>query len=104
MNNKKIHVGEIVESAFNQSKASKKEFAAAVGIQEQNVNRMFKNEDWSVIKMINAGKFLNHDFGYLFSLGKKQPKVLLQIEVTNDKINDVLAAVENQKLCEILRE
>jgi plasmid maintenance system antidote protein VapI len=104
MDNKKIHCGKIVESVFNQNKASKKEFAAAVGIHVQNLNREFKNVDWSVIKMINAGKFLKHDFGYLFSLGKKQPKMLLQIEVTNDKINDVLAAVENQKLCEILRE
>lgn len=102
MENKKIHIGKIVESAFIKSKASKKEFAAAVGIHEQNVNREFKNEDWSVIKMINAGRFLKEDFGYLFSLKKTPPKVILQIEITKDKINSVLEAIENQKLCEVL--
>ena len=101
MNNKKIHIGEIVEKAFNQSGKSKKEFAVAIGIHNQNVNREFKNPDWSAIKLIDAGKFLEHDFGYLFSLGSTPPKMILQIEVTKEKITNVLKAIENQELFEV---
>ena len=108
MKKEKIHIGKIVEAAFNQSKLNKAEFARTIGILPQNLNSRFESEDWSVIKLISAGKALEFDFSSLFSLNTEnkviqKPKVILQIEVEEDKINDVLRIVEDKKLYNILK-
>lgn len=108
MTEKKLHIGSLVESAFNQSNKTKTEFANAIGIANQNLNREFKKEDWSVIKLIKAGRFLNHDFSYLFTLGepiKSKPKVLVQIEIEDKKVSDVLKIVnDNDLLYSIIKQ
>ena len=60
MGKEKFHIGSIVQSAFNQSNLTKSDFARKIGINSQNLNRHFENEDWSVIKLIKAGKTLNY--------------------------------------------
>ena len=106
MEEEKIHIGSLVEKAFNQSKKTKTEFANAIGIANQNLNREFKKKDWSVIKLIRAGQFLNYDFSGLFVIGepvKAKPKVLLQIEIEDEKVNDVLKVVSNNDLYNIIK-
>lgn len=106
MTEKKLHIGDLVESVFNQSNKTKTEFANAIGIANQNLNREFKKKDWSVIKLIKAGQFLEHDFSYLFTIGepvKAKPKVLLQIEIEEEKVNDVLKVVSNNDLYNIIK-
>ena len=108
MKQEEIHIGKIVEKAFNQSGLTKKELANAIGINDQNMKRHFESSDWSAIKLIKAGKKLNCDFGYLFQISthskKNPPKVVLQIEIEEDKIKDVLTIVENKDLYEILKQ
>jgi plasmid maintenance system antidote protein VapI len=107
METKKIHIGSIVENAFNQSNMSKSAFAKAIGIHNQNIKREFEKQDWSVIKLIEAGKILEYDFSPLFSLGEKpvqQPKVILQIEVKEENISEVLKIIENKNLYNILKK
>jgi hypothetical protein len=105
---KNIHIGKLVESAFNQSEISKSQLSKAIGIYKQNLKREFENSDWSVIKLINAGKILNHDFSYLFTLESEKEsqktKVILQIEVEDEKINDVLKVIANKNLYKILKQ
>lgn len=106
MTEKKLHIGNLVENVFNQSNKTKTEFANAIGIANQNLNREFKNEDWSVIKLIKAGQFLQYDFSFLFAIGepvKAKPKVLLQIEIEEEKVNDVLKVVSNNDLYNIIK-
>lgn len=109
MESKKIHIGKMVEAAFNQSGMSKVNFARALGILPQNVNREFDNADWSVIKLIKAGRILNFDFSPLFKIDGEIPKtqkqrVLLQIEIEDDKIDYVLKAIKDKQLYNILRQ
>jgi plasmid maintenance system antidote protein VapI len=106
MNDKKNHIGEIVQKVFNQKDRTKTDFAKAIGVSNQNINRMFDSSDWSVLKLIKAGEFLEHDFGYLFSLDKesKPPKIVLQIEITSDKVNDVLELIDDNELCKVLKK
>lgn len=108
METKKIHIGELVESAFNKSNLIKSEFAEAIGVHAQNLNKLFKNEDWSVIKLIRAGRSLNYDFSPLFMLEEisreiQKPKVLLQIEVEEEKVNEVLKIIQDKDLYNILK-
>ena len=106
MNTKKIHIGSIVEHAFNQSGLSKSEFARAIGIKNQNLNRYFANSDWSVIKLIESGKVLNHSFAYLFELAGlskiESPKIMLQIEVKEDNMKEVAKLIVNKDLYQII--
>ena len=107
MGMEKLHIGQIVQRAFNQSGLTKVEFARNIGIEPQNVNRYFENDDWSVIKLINAGKVLNYDFSYLFELeGMKkidQPKIILQIEVKEENMKEVAKLIVNKDLYEIVK-
>ena len=108
MEKEKLHIGQIVQHAFNQGSLTKVEFGRKTGIEPQNINRYFKKEDWPVIKLINAGKALNHDFSYLFELegGRTidQPKIILQIEVKEDNMNEVAKLIVNKDLYEIVKE
>ena len=108
MKTEKIHIGKIVETAFNQSNMTKASFARALEVLPQNLNRELENEDWSVIKLIRAGQALKYDFSPLFKIDGelKEPqksKVLLQIEIEDNKINDVLKVIENKQLYNILK-
>lgn len=104
----KNHIGRIVEEAFKHSRLSKSEFARKIDIPSQNVNRYFENEDWSVIKLIKAGKALNHDFSYLFKLENSNtiepPKIFLQIEVLEDNMNEVSKLISNKELYQIIKK
>jgi len=107
MGNEKLHIGSIVQRAFNQSSLTKSDFARKIGINSQNLNRHFENEDWSVIKLIKAGKALEHDFSYLFELDGfkrvEQPKIILQIEVKEDNMKEVAKLITNKELYQVVK-
>ena len=104
----KIHIGKIVENVFYQSNKSKTEFARDLGIYNQNVNKYFQKSDWSVIKLISAGKSLNHDFGYLLSPCKKEydskPKMFIQIEVEDSKIEQFIKLLDSNEVYSIIKK
>lgn len=110
MIDKNIHIGKLVEEAFykaNKENLSKASFAKAIGILPQNLNREFEKKDWSVIKLIMAGRILNYDFSSLFTIDSQnqtqKTKVMLQVEIEESKINDVLKAIEDKNLYKILK-
>ena len=104
----KIHIGHIVENVFYQSNKSKTEFAKDLGIPNQNVNRYFKKPDWSVIKLIIAGRSLNHDFCYLFSPCEKEysikPKMFIQIEIEDSKIEQFIKLLDSNEVYSIIKK
>ena len=104
----KIHIGRIVENLFYQSNKSKTEFAKDLEIPNQNLNRYFQKNDWSVIKLSMAGKSLNHDFGYLLSPHEKKenstkPKMFIQIEVDDSKIEQIAKILDSNELYSIIK-
>jgi hypothetical protein len=103
-----IHIGKIVENIFYQSNKSKTEFAKDLEIPNQNLNRYFQKSDWSVIKLIMAGKSLNHDFGYLLSPEKKEynknPKMFIQIEVEDSKIEQFIKMLDSNEIYSIIKK
>ena len=107
MGMEKIHIGQIVEKVFYQSNKSKTEFAKDLGIPNQNVNRYFQNPDWSVIKLIMAGRSLDHDFGYLLSPREKEysvkPKMFIQIEVDDSKIDQIMNILDQKEVYSIVK-
>ena len=104
----KIHIGQIVENVFYQSNKSKTEFAQDLGIPNQNLNRYFQKSDWSVIKLIMAGRSLNHDFGYLLSPSNKEcdskPKMFIQIEVEDSKIDQFIKMLDSNEIYSIIKK
>lgn len=108
-----LHIGKLVEKAFNQSGKTKTEFAYAIGVANQNLNREFTKEDWGVIRLIKAGRFLGCDFLTLLAGSKPTEKVekptvekmrvLLQIEIEDDKVEDVLKVINNNSLYDVIR-
>ena len=107
MSSNKLHIGKLVESAFNQSDLSKAEFARKIGIVSQNLNREFENEDWRVSKLISAGKALDYDFSYLFQIEDskqmEQPKISLQIEVKEDNMQAIARLITNKELYQLVK-
>ena len=107
MRNNKLHIGKLVESAFNQSDLSKVEFARKIGIVSQNLNREFENEDWRVSKLISASKALDCDFSYLFKIEDskqvEQPKILLQIEVKEDNMQAIARLITDKDLYRLVK-
>lgn len=103
-----INIGEIVQEAFKKGDLSKAEFARQIGIKSQNLKRQFESRDWEVIKLIKAGKALNHSFSYLFDLDgfkkNENPKIYLKIEVNEDNMNEVLKLIENKELYQIIKK
>lgn len=103
----KIHIGKIVSKALSRSKLTKSEFAREIDVYSQNINRMLESEDWSAIKLIKAGEVLGVDFSFLFGKQHKKAeksKMILQIEIEEDKFNDVLKNIENKDLYNILKK
>ena len=108
MEEEKIHIGQIVETVFYQSNKSKTEFAKDLEMANQNLNRYFKNPDWSVIKLIMAGKSLNYDFGYLFSIHEREvtskPKMFIQIEVDDSKVEKIMNILDEKEIYSIVKK
>lgn len=104
---KKIHIGRIVEEACNKSNYTKVQIAKQMGLSKQRLNTRFKKDDWSVKELFTVSKILGQDFIALFTQPKEKAqqrtKVVLQIEVEDDKTNEVLDYIQDKGLNSILK-
>lgn len=107
MKEEELHIGKIVETAFNQSGITKTKFAEAIGVHLQNLNRKFANADWSVIKLRRAGEVLNYDFSWILTdkgAGRPKAKIKLEIELEEDMLDAVLSQLENKKIKNLIQK
>lgn len=107
MKKEELHIGKIVETAFNQSGITKTKFAEAIGVHLQNLNREFANADWSVIKLRRAGEVLNYDFSWILTdkgVGHPKAKIKLEIELEEDMLEVVLNQLENKKIKNLIQK
>lgn len=107
MEAKKIHLGEMVKEACKQSNYTNVEIAKKMGLSKQTLNTRFKKDDWSVKELFTISQILNRDFVALFTQPKEpaaqKTKVVLQIEVEDDKTNEVLDYIKDKGLGSILK-
>ena len=54
MENEKLHIGRIVESAFKKSNLTKSEFARRLGVYPQNLQRMFEKDLRNLLFITNS--------------------------------------------------
>ena len=107
MKEEELHIGKIVETAFNQSGITKTKFAEAIGVHLQNLNREFANSDWSVIKLRRAGEVLNYDFSWILTdkdAGRPKAKIKLEIELEEDMLEVVLNQLENKTIKNLIQK
>lgn len=104
---KKIHIGKQIEEACNQSNYSKVQIAEKMQISKQRLNNRFKKADWSVKELFTISQILGRDFVAQFTQPKdpqpQRTKVVLQIEVEDDKTNEVLDYIKDKGLSGILK-
>ncbi|MBR6265823.1 MAG: hypothetical protein IKR66_04450 [Bacteroidales bacterium] len=103
---KEFHIGKIVSKVIeSKGGINKSEFARYIGVDVQNINRMLENKDWHVLKLIKAGEYLDYDFSYLFKKSEEtKTEVILQIKLDENKIEDVLKYIHDEKLIKILKQ
>ena len=108
MENEKLHIGRIVESAFKKSNLTKSEFARRLGVYPQNLQRMFEKDDWLVSNLIKAGDVLNVDFSFIMKpsggLGESEDarEVLLQIKLSQSEAERVFASLDDKTIGDIV--
>ncbi len=107
MKAQEIHLGEQIEEACNQSNYTKVEIAKRMGLSKQSLHNRFKKDDWSVKELFTISQILGHDFVAQFTQPKEpavqKTKVVLQIEVEDDKTNEVLDYIKDKGLGGILK-
>ena len=106
---KKIHVGNLVREAVNQSGYSLSEVARKIGHSRQSLNNWLSKEDLLVKDLFTISQAINIDIVKKFCLpcdGEEQQetKVILHIEVERDKVNEVLKVIKDKHLYNILKK
>lgn len=106
MDIEKIHVGKLVEDACKQSNYKLIEIAEKAGVSKQTLNGWFKKDDLKVKNLFTISKVLGTDLVAKFNQPKdtNQPtKIVLQIEIEQDKSDEVLKYIKDKKLYELLK-
>ena len=110
MERTKINVGKYIKDTVSNSDYSFAEVARKIGISRQKLNGWFQKDDMSVKDICTISEAINIDLLKPFCLPTKekennqQTKVVLHIEVGREKMNDVLKAIEDKNLYDILKE
>ncbi|GHT32064.1 hypothetical protein FACS189434_03010 [Bacteroidia bacterium] len=108
METRKIHIGQFVKDAVNNSEYTFAEVARRIGISRQQLNGWFQKDDLYVKDLYTVAEVINKDLLKPFCLPNKEEdnptKILLQIEVGKDKINDVLNFIDDRNLYRILKQ
>lgn len=107
MRAKEIHVGKLIEDACKQSNYKLTEIAQKVGVTKQTLNGWFKKDDIRVKVLFTLSEALGVDLVARFTQPQKdspqRTKVVLQIEVEDNKTNEVLDYIKDKGLSGILK-
>lgn len=108
MDAKKIHIGQWIENVLNEKNISQSELAKRINTTRQNMGRILKKDTLDVKQLFAICQALDYDFFSAFSKVEtkeiKNTKVILQIEIEEEKINEVLKHIENKKMYNILKK
>lgn len=107
MKNNQIHIGKLIAEVCKQKNYKFADVAKKMGISKQVFNAWLKKDDFEVKKLLTISEILDYDFLQHFSYTPATPpqptKVVLQIEISNDKTNEVLQYIQDNKLYNLLK-
>ena len=108
METKKLHIGEAIKMVANRQGVNNAELARRIGTTRQNIALILKKDTIDVKQLFTFCEALNFDFFEPFRIDgalkeKEEPKVLLQIEIEKDKVNDVLKVIHNKELYNLIK-
>lgn len=107
MEAKKIHVGELIESICKSKDVSQSDLAKKIGTSRQNIRSIYKRDTIDVKLLFTISQALQYDFFNEFRIFDvkevKKPKVVLQVEIDESKINDVLKYIDDKELYKLLK-
>lgn len=107
MEAKKIHIGQMIESVCKSKNVNQAELGKRIGTSRQNVRSIFKRDTIDVKLLFTISQQLQFDFFNEFRIFDvkeiQKPKVILQVEIEDNKINDVLKYIEDKELYKILK-
>ncbi len=106
MKTKEIHVGELVKNAVKDSGYTLSEVARNIGISRQTLNGWLNKSDMSVKDLFTISEAIGYDLVKNFCLPQnknQEAKVILHIEIENDKVNDVLKLIKDKQLYNIIK-
>lgn len=101
-----VNVGKIVEEACKQSNYKLIDIAQRCGVTKQVLNGWFKKPDLKVKVLFTISKALGVDLVARFTQPKETeqpPKIVLQIEIEQDKSDEVLKYIKDKQLFELLK-
>ena len=107
MEAKKIHIGQWIKDVLNEKKISQSELSRRINTTKQNMGKILEKDSLDVKQLFTISQVLDYNFFEPFT--KSEPKqnqksrVILQIEIDENKIEEVLKQIDNKKLYNILR-
>lgn len=107
MEKKKVHVGEMIQNAIKQRGLKPSEVAKLAGITKQRLNGWMKKDDIYVKDLFTLSKAIGVDLVARFTQPKEdthQTKVILQIEIDQDKSDQVLQYIKDKELYNIIKK
>ncbi len=107
MEKEKIHIGNYVKSILNQNGYVLADVARNIGISRQKLNGWLNKPDLHVKDLFTISQATNYDFLKAFCLpeeNEQKRKVILHVEIEDEKINDVLKVIKDKQLYNLLKE
>ncbi|MEW6468105.1 MAG: helix-turn-helix transcriptional regulator [Bacteroidota bacterium] len=113
-----VHIGKKIREVFDDSGMSISEFGRRIKTTRQNVYGIFKRSSIDTALLVRVGKALNHDFFTYYAetpSAAAEPrteyarrtrgrKIVLQIEIEDEKQNEILRLALGDNAYEILRK
>ncbi|MBN2777597.1 MAG: hypothetical protein JXR36_08135 [Bacteroidales bacterium] len=94
MEQKKIHIGKLIQDVVKQKNVKPIDFANRLGKTRQNVYDLYSRDSVDVKLLLEVSKALNYDFVSLFTLSEKtaesDTEVSISLKIKSDQLEDVL--------------
>lgn len=107
MEKENINIGKFVEKTIKQRGLKPSEVANAAGITRQRLNGWLKKSDLYVKDLFTLSKAVGFDFVAMFNQPKEdlqKTRVVLQIEIEQEKSDEVLRYIKDNELYNILKK
>jgi len=109
METKKIHIGELIKHVAKERGLTNAEIAKRIETTRQNVATILKRDTLDVKQLFTICQALDYDFFEPFRLEKEikppqKQKILLQIEIEENKISEVLNVIGKNGLYDVIKQ
>ena len=106
MNIEELQLGDWICKVAVQQNVTVAELARKLGMSRQNLTSKLKNDSWDVKELFAVSQELNYNFFSPFVTADEKPqakKFVLQLEVDENKIQEILRIICNSNLTKLVR-